>query len=314
MLNQKLSKAIIICLGLLPMTAVNGSNFEKKPACGSLQGIEKEKPQRSKKIAKKKPSQQLLSKKSFSFTETYFSFGELYENATSSFPKVTLQARAAGFVKKYWKQNSETLHKIKNEGGHHFEMMDVVFRKYNMPVQLKYLAVIESELKSSAVSHVGAVGPWQFMPETARILGLRINAKTDERRSYAKSTRAAAIYLRDLYNEFDDWLLVIAAYNSGPGPVYKAIKKSGSRNFWNLQYHLPEETRNHVKKFIGAHYFFEGEGSITTLTRAEKLAYHKMLKQHILDNYNNAGKEVAKTEPVNPHNKNVSVMLTAKVN
>jgi membrane-bound lytic murein transglycosylase D len=91
----------------------------------------------------------------------------------------------------------------------------------------------------------------------------------DERKNYYKSTRAAAIYLRDLYTELGDWLLVIAAYNGGTGNVYKAMKKSHSRDFWNLQYYLPAESRNHVKKFIGTQYTFERQGSVTTLTRDE---------------------------------------------
>jgi membrane-bound lytic murein transglycosylase D len=75
--------------------------------------------------------------------------------------------------------------------------------------------------------------------------------------------------MKELYGEFGDWLLVVAAYNGGPGRVRQAIRKSGSRDFWNLQYHLPEETRNHVKKFIGTHYIFEGTGGVTTMTAAE---------------------------------------------
>src|SRR5206468_3829448 len=86
---------------------------------------------------------------------------------------------------------------------------------------------------------------------------------------FYKSTVAAAKYLRALYAEFGDWLLVIAAYNSGPGPMYKAIHKSGSRNFWVLQRYLPAESRAHVKRFIGAHYYFEGTGSATTCTKEE---------------------------------------------
>jgi membrane-bound lytic murein transglycosylase D len=100
-------------------------------------------------------------------------------------------------------------------------------------------------------------------------LNLKVNARYDERTHFYKSTVAAAKYLRDLYKIFDDWLLVIAAYNSGPGPVLKAIKKSGSRNFWKLQYYLPAETRGHVKKYISTHYFYEGNGGVTTLTKYE---------------------------------------------
>ncbi len=107
------------------------------------------------------------------------------------------------------------------------------------------------------------------MPATARILGLKVTRKHDERTNYYKSTRAAARYLRDLYDELGDWLLVIAAYNGGTAHVYSAIRRSHSRDFWDLQYYLPAESRNHVKKFIGTHYIFEGQGSVTTLTKSE---------------------------------------------
>jgi membrane-bound lytic murein transglycosylase D len=147
---------------------------------------------------------------------------------------------------------------------------------------LKYLAVIESELKTSALSCVGALGPWQLMPETAQDLGLKINRHVDERTNYSKSTKAAALYLKDLYAKFGDWLLVLAAYNSGPGPVYAAIHKSGSKNFWALQDYLPAETRGHVKRFIATHYHFEGKGSVTTLTKAENIEYSKTVNTFTL--------------------------------
>jgi hypothetical protein len=116
------------------------------------------------------------------------------------------------------------------------------------------------------------------MLETARILGLKTSSRNDERRNYYKSTQAAARYLRDLHREFGDWLLVIAAYNGGPAPVYRAIKKCRSRNFWVLQRYLPAETRQHVKRFIATQYFFEGHGSLTTLTKAEGIRYSKRVK------------------------------------
>jgi membrane-bound lytic murein transglycosylase D len=116
-----------------------------------------------------------------------------------------------------------------------------------------------------ATSWVGAGGPWQFMPYTARDYGLVVNGFTDERRDYYKSTHAAARYLLTLYRQTKDWLLVIAAYNGGPGRVFSAIKRSGSRNFWALQYYLPQESRNHVKKFIATHYIMEGSGGVTTM-------------------------------------------------
>lgn len=195
-------------------------------------------------------------------------FTSLFENNASN--GVRLNPRAITFVQDYMEKNGEDLLKMKDWGRPYFNMIDGVLRKYGLPTELKYLAVIESELKPTATSWAGAVGPWQLMPGTARVLGLKVTHKVDERTNYHKSTHAAAKYLRDLYNEFGDWLLVIAAYNGGPGNVYSAIKKSGgSRNFWKLQNYLPAESRMHVKKFIGTHYIFEGQGSITTLTKAE---------------------------------------------
>jgi len=192
-------------------------------------------------------------------------------------PVITLNKQAAKFVDVYMAKNNEMLSGIKDKYPNYFKIMDEVLTRYKLPVQLKYLAIIESELNTHAVSRVGAKGPWQLMPETARILDLKVTKKYDERTHLYKSTIAASKYLRDLYNLFEDWPLAIAAYNAGPGPVYKAIKKSGSRNFWKLQYFLPEETRGHVKKFIATHYYFEGHGSIVTLTKDERIAHTRAM-------------------------------------
>ncbi len=195
-----------------------------------------------------------------------------------STPKAPLNRQEMVFMKNYIRKSKSNLVIIKHRSAVPFTIIDSVFRVYGLPLQLKYLAVIESELKPSAASHVGALGPWQLMPGTARILGLKTEAKSDERKNYYKSTQAAARYLRDLYAQFGDWLLVIAAYNGGPKPVYSAINRSGSRNFWTLQRYLPQETSQHVKKFIATNYYFEGRGSLTTLTRSEAIQYKKTLK------------------------------------
>jgi membrane-bound lytic murein transglycosylase D len=102
------------------------------------------------------------------------------------------------------------------------------------------------------------------MPATARQYGLVVNGYIDERRDYVKSTHAAARYLLNSYKVYHDWLLVLASYNGGLGNVNKAIRRSGSKNFWSLQYHLPGESRNYVKKFIATHYIMEGGGGVTT--------------------------------------------------
>jgi len=182
-----------------------------------------------------------------------------------------LNPKALNFIEDYVKENWDELQRVRSYGGPYFNLIEDILAQYDLPKELKYLAVIESNLKPSARSRVGAVGPWQLMPQTARDLGLKVNKSIDERRNYVKSTRAAALYLKDLYNQLGDWLLVIAAYNTGTANVYHAIRKSGSRNFWDLQYFLPLESRDHVKKFIGTQYVFEGQGSVTTLTRAEAM-------------------------------------------
>jgi membrane-bound lytic murein transglycosylase D len=192
----------------------------------------------------------------------------LENNAVNS-KMIRLNPRAKSFVEDYMREHRKSMTAMKDWGTPYFNIIDKIFAKYDLPVELKYLAVVESKLKSGAVSRVGAVGPWQFMPATAKQYGLKITTTRDDRRDYVKSTHAAARYLKYLYNEFGDWLLAIAAYNGGPGYVIHAIKKSGSRNFWVLQNYLPEESRNHVKKFISAHYLFEGQGSICTLTKSE---------------------------------------------
>ena len=195
-------------------------------------------------------------------------------------PAIRLNAAAIKYAKQFIKKNEEALELAAKRSERYFKIIEPIFQRYDLPVELKYLAVVESQLKPSAVSHVGAKGPWQLMATTARDLGLKVNNKQDERTHYYKSTVAAAKHLKSLHAEFDDWLLVIAAYNSGSGPVYKAIKKSGSRNFWKLQHFLPAETRGHVKRFIATHCYFQQENSFTVLTKSETAAYLKELSAY----------------------------------
>lgn len=197
-------------------------------------------------------------------------FKDLFESESSNNAATfKLNPKAVSFVQDYMEEEGDRLTKMKGWAKPFFDKIDQIFSGKNLPVELKYLAVIESDLKSSATSRVGAAGPWQFMTETARDLGLKVSRKIDERRDFTKSTVAAAKYLSYLYGTYNDWLLVIAAYNCGNGPVNSAIRKSGSRNFWDLQYYLPTESRNHVKKFIATHYIMEGDGGLTTLTKKE---------------------------------------------
>ena len=138
---------------------------------------------------------------------------------------------------------------------YYFPMFEDVFDSYGIPAELKYLAIIESALNPNAVSRVGATGLWQFMYSTGRMYGLTINSVVDERRDPLKSTHAAARYIRDLYGIYNDWILVIAAYNCGPGNVNKAIRRSGNKkDYWDIYYRLPRETRGYIPMYIAAVY------------------------------------------------------------
>jgi len=154
------------------------------------------------------------------------------------------------YVKGYMTHFGGRLNVVNDRGLSVFETIEQVLKLHSIPKELKYLAVIESALNKNARSPVGAVGYWQFMASTARLMGLTVNGRRDERTDLVKSTHAAAKYLSYLYDQLDDWLLVIAAYNSGPRPVITAMKKTGEDDFWSIKKYLPKETQNHVLAFV----------------------------------------------------------------
>lgn len=134
-------------------------------------------------------------------------------------------------------------------------LFEEALEMYQLPLELKYLPIIESALKPNAVSRVGAAGLWQFMSTTGKEYGLEINTLIDERRDPVRSSYAAAHYLKDLYKIFGDWNLVIAAYNCGPANINKAIHRAGGeKDFWKIYPYLPKETRGYVPAFIAANY------------------------------------------------------------
>jgi membrane-bound lytic murein transglycosylase D len=139
---------------------------------------------------------------------------------------------------------------------YYFPMIEDIFDQNGLPTELKYMAVIESALNPNAMNRrSGATGMWQFMYSTGRMCGLTINSIVDERRSPQRSTVAAAKYIKDLYNIYKDWTLVIAAYNCGPGNVNKAIRRSGNKkDYWEIYYRLPRETRGYIPQYIAAAY------------------------------------------------------------
>lgn len=137
----------------------------------------------------------------------------------------------------------------------YFPMYEEILDKEGLPLEFKYLSIIESALNPVAVSRVGATGLWQFMYSTGIVYGLKVNSFTDDRRDPIKSTYAACKYFKDMYSIYGDWLLVIASYNCGAGNVNKAIKRSGGKkNFWEIMQYLPAETRSYVPAFIAVTY------------------------------------------------------------
>ncbi len=138
---------------------------------------------------------------------------------------------------------------------YYFPLFEQVLGANNLPLELKYLAIIESALNTTIVSRMGAAGLWQLMIGTGRMYGLEVNSLVDERLSPLKATKAAARFLKDLYSIYGDWNLVIASYNCGPGNVNKAIRRSGGkRDYWDIYPYLPRETRSYVPIFIAANY------------------------------------------------------------
>lgn len=138
---------------------------------------------------------------------------------------------------------------------YYFPIFEQVLGANNLPLELKYLSIIESALNTTIVSRMGAAGLWQLMIGTGRMYGLEINSLVDERLSPIKATNAAAHFLKDLYSIYGDWNLVIASYNCGPGNVNKAIRRSGGkRDYWAIYPFLPKETRGYVPIFIAANY------------------------------------------------------------
>jgi membrane-bound lytic murein transglycosylase D len=159
------------------------------------------------------------------------------------------------YILVYVVKKRESLSAILGLSDYYFPKIEDIFDSYGLPAELKYMAVIESALEPNAVSRVGATGMWQFLYSTGRMYGLTINSVVDERRDPIKAAHAAARYLKDMWNIYHDWVLVIAAYNCGPGNVDKAIRRSGNKkDYWEIYYRLPRETRGYIPQFVAATY------------------------------------------------------------
>jgi len=161
-------------------------------------------------------------------------------------------------IKSFLKNRRSSLERLMSLSDYYFPMFEQEMSNQKIPLEIKYLAIIESALNPKARSRVGATGLWQFMYATGKSYGLEVNNYVDERSDPIRSTKAAAKYLNELYKIFGDWDLALAAYNSGPGNVTKAIRRSnGKTNYWNLRPYLPRETAGYVPAFLATLYIFE---------------------------------------------------------
>ncbi len=177
------------------------------------------------------------------------------DSITRSIP-LDYNSYVQGYIDLYAFRRREQVERMLGLSEFYFPMVERVFKEYKIPAEFKYLAIVESALNPYAVSPVGATGMWQFMFTTAKMYDLEITSHIDERRDPYLATHAAAKYFVDMYRRYGDWLLVIAAYNCGPGNVNRAIRKAGGgqKTFWQIRQYLPQETRGYVPAYIAANY------------------------------------------------------------
>ncbi len=166
------------------------------------------------------------------------------------------------YIEQYLNGRWSPLSRVLGVSKLYFPIVEQEMVNAGIPIELRALAIVESSLVPTAVSRMGAAGLWQFMPATAKNMGLEVNSLVDERFDIALSTRAACRFLKDLYRIYNDWTLALAAYNCGPGNVNKAIARAGagSKTFWDIYDFLPRETRGYVPKFIAATYAYAYHG------------------------------------------------------
>lgn len=161
-------------------------------------------------------------------------------------------------IKSFLKNRKKAFERLMAVSEYYFPMFEEALAKQNVPLEIKYLAVVESALNPRAVSRVGATGLWQFMYHTGKQYNLGIDSYVDDRIDPLKASEAAAQYMTNMYKIFGDWDLVLASYNSGPGNVAKAIRRSGGhQNFWNIRKYLPQETQGYVPAFLATMYIYE---------------------------------------------------------
>jgi len=197
-------------------------------------------------------------------------------NTASPFPYV-YNNFVKDYIDVYAVKNRQLVSRMLGLAQLYFPMFEEILDKYKMPIELKYLAIVESALNPFAVSRCGATGLWQFMFNTSKIYGMEVNSYVDERYDPYKETIAACEYMQDLYNIYGDWSMVLAAYNSGPSNVNKAIRRShGAVNFWEIKRFLPKETQGYVPAFIAVSYVMNYATEHNIYPSEPRITYHQL--------------------------------------
>lgn len=213
------------------------------------------------------------------------------------------------YILRYVKHSPRQLAALQRKAEYYFPIFENILAKHDLPYELCYMPVIESALNPQARSHMGATGLWQFMPATGKKYGLEINSLVDERMDPIRSTEAACLFLKNLYGIFQDWNLVIAAYNCGPGNVNKAIHRAGGkRDFWSIYPFLPRETRGYLPIFIAASYamnYAQEHGicpadPLPTMTADTIITTHRQHLKQIADNIDIPLAELRRLNPQYP--------------
>lgn len=189
--------------------------------------------------------------------------------------KIEYNPQLEQIIRTYLQKRKSSISTIMERARYFFPMFEEHLAKYNIPMELKYLAVIESALNPNAQSRVGATGLWQFMYPTGKFFNLEVSSYIDERSDPYRATEAACKYLESLYQMYGDWSMVLAAYNYGPGNVSKAIRRSGgSTNYWNIRKYLPSETAAYVPAFYATLYVFEYAKEHNLKSKEKAISYY----------------------------------------
>jgi membrane-bound lytic murein transglycosylase D len=187
---------------------------------------------------------------------------------------IEYNASLENVIKSFLKNRKPSFERLMAISEYYFPMFEEHLAKYDVPLEIKYLAIVESALNPRAKSRVGASGLWQFMYPTGKQFNLEVNSYVDERFDPLKATEAACQYLSSLYKIFGDWSLVLASYNAGPGNVSKAIRRSGgSQNYWNIRKNLPRETANYVPAFLATMYIYEYKKELGIIPKKAQITY-----------------------------------------